>query len=148
MYVCVIVCYLNAAIHLPHGHTVSSGSFRNFVTLEVNTPRHSLHRAPVLKLKVQSFEGVVWLPIVGMVSTVLGSLVVSGGKRVEQTEVVCVCVCVHAFRLYFYQVSMCVHLPSVHVCMPLDCSKLVCVPTKCTRVHAFRIFYQVSYVST
>ena len=77
----------NTAIHLPQGHTVSSDSFRNFITLELNIPRQSVHRAAGLKLKIQSFEAVVWLPVVDMVSSVLGSLQLSRQKEVGQVEV-------------------------------------------------------------
>ena len=90
MYVCSDAWLLHTAIHLPQGHTVSSDSFRNFVTLEFSSPRQSLHRAAILKLKVQSFEAVVWLPIADMVSSVLGSLKLSRGKEVEKVEVACV----------------------------------------------------------
>ena len=73
----------NTAIHLPQGYTVSSDSFRNFITLELNSPRQILHRAAGLKLKVQSFEAVVWLPVADMVLSVLGSLKLNSGKGVE-----------------------------------------------------------------
>ena len=40
-----------------------------------------------MRLKVQSFEAVAWLPVIGMVTSVLGSLRFKGGKRAEQIEV-------------------------------------------------------------
>ena len=91
MCVCLQLLYLSlslhTAIHLPQGHTISSDSFRNFIALEVNIPRHSLHRATGVRLKVQSFEAVAWLPVIGMVTSVLVSLRFKGGKRAEQIEV-------------------------------------------------------------
>ena len=100
----VVCTYVSTAIHLPHGHTVSSDSFRNFITLELNTPRQSLHRAAGLKLKVQSFEAVVWLPIVDMVSSVLGSFRLSGEKEIKHAEV---CVFPHRISCSFTNLLQC-----------------------------------------
>ena len=62
------------------------------MTLELTIPHQSPHRATRLKLKVQSFEAVVWLPIVDVVSSIVSSLSLRGGNKVEEGEV---CLCVH-----------------------------------------------------
>ena len=106
-----------AAVHLPQGRSLSSASLRNFVTLELTIPHLSPHRATKLKLKVQSFEAVVWLPIVDVVSSIASSLSLSGGNKTEEGEV---CVCVRVC------VSVCVCV-CVCVCVSVCVSVCVCV---------------------
>ena len=117
---------------MPQGQPISSSSLRNFITLELTAPRQILHRAAKLVVKVQSFEAVVWLPIVDVVSSVLSSVVLSRGEEVKVCA--CVYVCVNILHIcLFFCVCKCMYM-YVHVPVYKGVCAYMCVYIGCVCV--------------